>query len=129
MNESGWERLTEPQKYFYSVLNYDGQVNNGGHLQYFVNSTGNLSSDALAGLQAIGANQRSSILSDALKVFGPNGPLPDEDERHQQLAVFSRSQNAQLDVLNSRYYTCGENIDVLLSSYALENKEHFSQGR
>ena len=84
---------------------------------------------ALAGLRAIGATKRAEILSQALQLFGDSGPSVDNATRHQKLASFTKSQESKLDSLDSQYYKCDENIDVLLSSYAVANKEHFSHVR
>lgn len=129
LDERGWDNLTKPQQHYYAVLIYNGEVNNGGHSQYFVNSSGDFHGTALEGLSAVGAKKRAAILADAVQLFGKTSPSIDSDKRHEQLARFSRGQDMQLDGLNSRYYDCDENVDVLLSSYALKNKEHFSRGK
>lgn len=129
LDSAGWDGLSMEQQHYYAVLVYDGEVNNGGHSQYFVNSSGDNHPTALAGLRAIGATQRSEILLQAVQLFGANGPSTDNETRHEQLADFSERQDSKLDSLNSQYYQCDENIDVLLSSYALANREHFSKDR
>lgn len=129
LDASGWDGLTAPQKNYCAALVYNGEVNNGGHSQYFVNSSGDNHATALAGLRAIGATKRAEILSQALQLFGGSGPSVDNGTRHQQLASFTKSQDSKLDSLDSHYYKCDEKIDVLLSSYAVANKEHFSQVR
>ena len=129
LDTHGWDGLTAQQRNYYSVLAYNGEVNNGGHSQYFVNSSGDKHAAAISGLRAIGATERAAILSQALQLFGDNGPSTDNGTRHEQLAAFSERQDSRLDSLDSQYYECDENIDVLLSSYALTNKEHFSQVR
>lgn len=127
LDSHGWDGLSIEQQHYYAVLVYDAEVNNGGHSQYFVNSSGDNHPTALAGLRAIGATKRSAILSRALQLFGENGASTDNETRHEQLAAFSKVEDSKLDSLNSQYYECDENIDVLLSSYALANREHFSQ--
>jgi len=127
LDERGWAKLTKPQQHYYAVLIYDAEVNNGGHSQYFVNSSGDSYETALEGLSAIGAKNRAAILTDAVQLFGKSGPSTDNDKRHEQITGFSRGQDAQLDALDSRYYDCDEITEALLSSYALANRDHFSK--
>lgn len=129
LESHGWNGLSIEQQHYYAVLVYNGEVNNGGHSQYFVNSSGDNHKIALAGLNAMGATKRATILSQALEIFGANGPSTDNDIRHDQLAAFSKHQDSKLDSLDSQFYQCDENIEVLLSAYALANKQHFSRVR
>ena len=123
----GFDGLTDPQQKYFAVAIYDGEVNNGGHTQYVFNSSGDLCETALSGLRAIGASKRAEMLSEALELFGRKGASNDTGERHEQLAAFSGRQDTKLDALNSRYYECEENIEVLLTNYAVEHKEDFSE--
>lgn len=122
----GFDHLTLPQKHYFAVTIYDGEVNNGGHSQYFVNSSGDHWRLALEGLRAIGAGARAEILHDASALFGATGPSVDNDPRHRQLAGFTEHEDKLIDKLDSRYYSCDENIHSLLDQYALKNKEHFT---
>jgi hypothetical protein len=107
------------------VFIYDAEVNNGGHSQYFVNSSGDHWESALDGLKAIGADSRAKILEEATGLFGAAGPSADNASRHRQLAAFSGQHDRSLDELDRRYYSCNENIEALLAQYALKNKDHF----
>ncbi|MEX0717236.1 MAG: DUF4375 domain-containing protein [Planctomycetaceae bacterium] len=126
LEKQGFDRLPPPQRHYYAVVIYDAEVNNGGHSQYFVNSSGDHWKSALEGLKGIGANARARILHDATALFGAGGPSTDKDFRHGQLASFSKQQDESLDNLDSRYYSCDENIEALLAQYAIENTEHFT---
>ncbi|HEX2473603.1 MAG TPA: DMP19 family protein, partial [Lacipirellulaceae bacterium] len=127
--DDGWDAMSEPQRLYYAVLIYDGEVNNGGHSQYFVNSSGDFYPLAIAGLKAIKAPKRARILSEALALFGDVGPSQDNDRRHDELASFTEAQDRILSKLDDRYYACDEDIDVLLALYALDNKEHFRRAK
>lgn len=127
--EHGIEALTEPQRRYYAVSMYDAEVSNGGHSQYFVNSTGDDWRIALAGLEAIGATERAAILREATGIFGRDGAPRDNDERHERLARFTERQDQALDDLDNRYYESKENVESLLMLYAIGNKEAFSNIR
>lgn len=126
LDKSDFDSLAPPQKHYYAVLIYDAEVNNGGHAQYFVNSSGDHWKHAIEGLKAIDANGRAMILHKATALFGSNGPSENNHSRHQQLAAFSAQQDKSLDELDSRYYASEEHVDALLARYALHHKEHFT---
>jgi len=126
LEDLGFDGLAPPQKHYHAVLVYNAEVNNGGHAQYFVNSSGDHWRDALAALKAIGAKERAQILQEAAALFGTKGPSDDQIARHRQLAGFSVRAEDSLDELDNRYYACEENIDALLAQYALDHKEHFT---
>jgi HEAT repeat protein len=125
LNRGGFDQLSLPQRHYYAVFRYNSQVNNGGHAQYFVNSSGDHCKSAIEGLEAMGAEQRAKILREAASLFGAAGPSTDGDRRQRQLAAFSEQQDKSLNELDKRYYSCSENIEVLLAQYALLNKQHF----
>jgi hypothetical protein len=121
----GFEHLSPPQQHYLAVFFYNAEVNNGGHSQYFVNSSGDHWKSALEGLKEIGAEERAGILQKATALFGAAGPSVDNDPRHRQLAAFSEEQDKAVDELDRKYYGCGENIEALLAQYTLKNREHF----
>ena len=123
--DRGYAGLTPPQQQYFAVLIYNGEVNNGGHSQFFVNSSGYFWKEALSGLHAIGAPQRAQILEEAVRLFGVTGPAQEDDTRHSQLARFSPEHDKVLDELDQRYYACTENVDVLLALYAIEHRDDF----
>lgn len=125
LKRTEFNALAEPLQFYLAVCIYDAEVNNGGHSQYFVNSSGDHWRAALRGLAAVGAAERAAILREAVALFSPAGPSENNEARHQQVATFSKAKDAALDALDDRYYACRENVETLLSLYAIENKAHF----
>lgn len=125
LREKGPGSLTEPQQIYAAVQNYDMEVNNGGHSQYFVNGTGDEYPAALKGLGLIGAEGHAEVLRRALAVFGKSGPSTDKALRHKQLSRLSKAKEEELDELDSFYYDLTENLDALLAPYVIRNKSHF----
>ncbi|WP_231746813.1 DMP19 family protein [Maioricimonas rarisocia] len=123
---SNVEELTVPQEHYFGVLVYDSEVNNGGHVQYFGNSSGGYWKIAIEGLEAVGSPQRAEILREAIALFGKKGPSSDWDRRGEQLAGFSSRKDSQLKGCDDRYFACSDNLSVLLALYALEHREHFT---
>ena len=124
--KKGFEGLSLPQKYYYAVTIYDGQVNNGGHSQYYVNTYGTAWRFAYDGLKAIGTKERVEIIIQSAKLFGKGGPSDDGNELHEQIASFTRKQDQALSELDDRYYDCKESIETLLAQYVLKHPEHFT---
>lgn len=122
----GFADLTEPQKHYLAVSIYGWQVSNGGHSQYFFNSSGNYWKSALSGLHAIGAKTRSSVLEDAVARFGGQGPPEDRAVRIAALQNLEGGRKMAFDDLDERFYDAAEDFDVLLPLYAIENKSHFT---
>jgi hypothetical protein len=122
----GFLALSEPQQLYYSAFSYVAEVVNGGHAQYFVNSSGAEWRSVLRTLKAVQAAEIEEILHEAVAVFGPDGPSADDDARHRQLARFSKGQNEALRSLDGRYYKCRQNLEGLLLLFAIDHKDHFS---
>ncbi|HIK95509.1 MAG TPA: DUF4375 domain-containing protein [Planctomycetes bacterium] len=125
----GFDALSPPQKVYVAVSIYDAEVNNGGHSQYFVNSSGDHWKQVGEGLRAIGAKGCEKVLDDATRLFGSKGPSENNDTRHRQLGGFSSQQDKSFDELDRRYHDSDENIQALLALYAIAHKEHFTAPR
>ncbi len=63
-------RFSIPQRYIYAIEAYMAEVSNGGHWQFFANSTGIVWRDALDGLKAIGADDYAAMLQSACDKMG-----------------------------------------------------------
>ena len=121
----GFNALSLPQRHFSAVNMLDGEVNNGGHAQYFVNSGGDHWKKALEGLEAMGCAERAVILREAIGKFGKNGPSINRQTRQLELAKLARKDDTLFESLDSRYYKCSEVIDVATARYAIHNAEAF----
>lgn len=119
------ESLSTPQKYLIAVEELDGEVNNGGHSQYFVNSSGDHWQEALAGLEAMGSKERTAIFREAVAKFGKGGPSANRDERGDQLAKLVRKKEDVFEALDDRYYACKEAFGVLSTQYVIKNAAAF----
>jgi uncharacterized protein DUF4375 len=62
---------------------------------------------------------------EAMQVFGPDGPPDDWEKRREMVYSFSDEQLDVLDDLNTRYFACKENIDMLLYLYLVDHKDDF----
>jgi hypothetical protein len=58
--------LTPLQRSAQLVFRYESEVQNGGHLQFFVNSAGEYADETIAALDALGASAQARILERAV---------------------------------------------------------------
>lgn len=61
--------LTPRQRPAQLVFRYESEVQNGGHLQFFVNSAGKYAGDTVTALDALGADCQARILEKAIAIW------------------------------------------------------------
>ncbi len=97
------------QYHAHLFLNYQGEVGNGGHSQFFMNSTGAFANETIVSLEELGFQEFKDILRRAVSVY-PNSQVP-KDWEERNLLIEKFPENAfsfwdQLDrELNSLDYT------------------------
>jgi HEAT repeat protein len=121
----GYESLSEHQRLYSAVFLCDAEINNGGLAQFFVNSSGDRWPDALAGLKAMGFQERLAVLDEAIAKFGSAGPSTIRNMRQNQLSKLYRRDDTIIDSLDTRYYNSSEVVEVLASRFVLANPEGF----
>jgi HEAT repeat protein len=124
-SNSGYASLSRPQKICRAVFECDGEINNGGLSQYFVNSSGDNWREALDGLKEMGFKERLKILEEAIAVFGKEGPSINRLERQEQLSQVHRRNEGAFNELDTRYYKCSESVKVFATRFAIANAESF----
>ena len=67
--ESGFDSLNEYERTILVTQAVEGEVNNGGFIQFFDNSLGALAGETEAAFKRIGAKKTAAICRRALKVF------------------------------------------------------------
>ena len=123
--------LTRNQQFYYAVTEYDGEVCNGGHDQYFGNSSGDHWATALEGLHAMGMDSKVTILQAALSAFPGGKPPVNRQVRQAAMDAFGDAANQILRTADQRYYTSkekiGERFDVLRTQWALAHPTEFAK--
>lgn len=111
-----------PQRHVYAVLWYRAEVCNGGHDQFFANSTGIVWKDTLDAFRAMKAGAFAWNLEDVVSKF-PVVPPFDRDERNRVLDELEQD----FDDNDERFYEAdGESeVDAILSKYIRENPFDF----
>lgn len=108
-----------PQRYIFAIQWYVAEVNNGGHDQFYFNSTGIVWQDALIGFQEIGHKQAYDILKASVDRLG-GYPSMDRYERQEQLD----NSNTSFEDLDSEFYKITD-LDELIMKYIRSHKKDF----
>ena len=121
--EEDLQPFTRPQRYVFAIQWYVAEVNNGGHCQFYDNSTGIVWEDAMRGFEAIGAQKNADIIKESAGRMGGN-PSKDREKRQEQLENIDPSL-ADLDDLDRMYYESEADMMELLYTYIRENAKDF----
>lgn len=114
----GFETLSEDEKQYYAVGILDGEIYNGGFVQYFDNTSGGHYRYSELGLVRIGAKESLKLLREAkLAAFGKD-PVPKEQTKRWPYTNDEISK--KLDDLDTKYYETKEDVSELLEAFARE---------
>ena len=83
--EASLQRFSRPQRLLVALHWYVAEVNNGGHDQFYSNSTGIVWPDALDAFEAIGVPDGAEIIRESAGRLG-GSPSREREERSRQLA-------------------------------------------
>lgn len=114
---ANYEELNENQRVAYLASRYDGEVNNGGHYQYFENQGTEHTKETINALKIIGARKQSKILEEAFEMYlSKNRQHPtkvDEFAEEERKGEFGKLDNA--------FYDCKTEINNLVDEYLEKN--------
>jgi Domain of unknown function (DUF4375) len=114
------------QRAIYALEWTTREVNNGGWHQFFWNSSGALTDEAIAGARLIGAGENATILREAAAVY-PRGEVP-EDRAERQRIVDSLSE-AEIErvfgPLERRWYARDLELERLMVAYVEAHPDEF----
>lgn len=118
---------TVGERAIFACFEYQAQVNNGGHSQFFWNSTGDFWPEVRSGLESLNASNHLKILDRALSVFDGARPSTDRAIREQQVRALDDNAEAFEDV-DASYFeldavSC---LDDLMACYLLDHPEQFA---
>ena len=113
----GFEALSEAERVVYCIWWLEGEVNNGGFHQFFLNSSGNYYSETSAALIKIGAHKTNDILEAASRLAFSGAASKDPEERQQALHSQGDKLVDDLDELDRRFYAYEEDLAQLVNRY------------
>jgi len=118
------------QRMILALFWYDAEVCNGGHDQFFFNSTGIVWKDALAGFKLVGADECAEILENVVSKFGGDIPLDRKlrGELLEKLTTDPEGEDEFIDLFeedDERYYEIGDSVYELIDDYINTHPEEF----
>ena len=126
-SDDNFTNLTEPEKVFIYVDMLEGQVNNGGFDQFFINSSGDYTHEILAAYEIIKAHKTADLIEMAIKAF-PALPVPkDTETRREIMQNLDESITNVWYELDNKFYEYEENIAGLLIDYIKQNIDKVGQ--
>jgi len=117
------DQFSLPQRYIFAIQCYMAEVNNGGHWQFYYNSSGIVYPDALQGFLEIGHQQAYDILNETIALAGGKIPL-DRSRRIRQLDRLSDSQNDAMEALDMAFFEI-DDLDEKMMAYIKANESDF----
>ncbi len=114
--------FTPEQRLIFAVMLYLTEIDNGGHDQFYSNSTGIVWKDALAGIRELGIPEATDIIQESINRMGGN-PSLDRDVREMQLNEYKPN----FDDLDFRFYKLEKavNFDRAMYNYILKHRKAF----
>lgn len=114
------EQFSRVAQYAVAIEWYRAEVYNGGHGQFYSNSTGIVWEDARDGLAFFGLDQSGAVLEDSIRQMG-GSPSFERDERVDQMEVL----NLDFEDLDTRFYQLTEDVDAAILGYAKMHRGAF----
>ncbi len=105
--EISLQTFSAAQRFAFAVIYYCMEINNGGHDQFYSNSTGIVWKDALAAFQAFDLPEFASILRESTNRIG-GAPSLDRRVRAEQLNRFT----PDFHDLDEQFYDAEKVIDL-----------------
>ncbi|WP_024466440.1 DMP19 family protein [Treponema pedis] len=119
--------LTLEQRYLLAIQWYEAEVDNGGHHQFFSNSTGIVWKDALEGFKLFGIDDLYNNLLEVVEFFGGSISF-DRDQRCDILSeTEEKDEKAFYDFLDTHdeFFYANDSFDDKLIDYIKNNPEKF----
>lgn len=110
------------QRAVFALMWYMAEVNNGGHSQFYSNSTGIVWEDAMDGFELIGLKEGKEIIEESAKRFETR-PSFDREELENALDKLDED----FDDLDTRFYKLDSTVNITerIADYILKNKIAF----
>jgi len=120
--EQDLSKYSKSQRIVFACHWYMFEVNNGGHDQFYYNSTGIVWRDAIECFDAIGATEISEIIKSSATRLG-GSPSLDRNERNEALEKLE----PKFDDLDDRFYKLESQIDIekLIKVFISKKKSDF----
>lgn len=114
-----------PQKVFSAIWSVESEVNNGGFLQYFSNSSCETAGFIVDALETIDAPAAADICRRAIDLAFPDGLPSDQEAMRNIVEDFSDEIVDNLEILDDEFFKYPDNLTELLFAYVSKHPEEF----
>lgn len=105
--------LSNGRKWIYTSWCLETEVNNGGFIQYFFNSTGQFAYLTLDGLEQLGIPEHANLLRRALVLLGLKENIFENLRNENSIESFVEArEEVDLSTLDDEFYELEENQDL-----------------
>ena len=118
------ELLTDAQRRFIALQWYDSEVCNGGHDQFFRNSSGIVWKDALEGMKMIGDEKGADNLQKAVEIFGGSIPFDYFERRKALEKIYENYGMKAFDEIDDEFIG-GDLFEKLMNEYVISHPNEF----
>ncbi|MDQ0230153.1 DMP19 family protein [Metabacillus malikii] len=113
--------LTEIQRVAHLCFIYDSELQNGGHMQYFINRGTTFATETAQALKKLGAKEQSELFSSALNILKEKNISNIETIED----YLDEAANEKFTELDYTYYDIEPTINDYLEKYLEENESEF----
>jgi len=128
-----FSKMPETLKTVYLINEFESEVNNGGFLQFFTNSSGKYTNETIESLELIGANNTKNLLEKAVKIMLKHNESTENLNRkinsRELYEIFETSEiydnevlMKELNDLDSKFYESTEPTQELKFKYFESNE-------
>ena len=115
--------FTPTQRIAHLAFLYDGEVNNGGHYQFFENKGLEAAKETLLALDLLGASRQRSTLEAAITIYRRINP---EQTKVASLEEFAEgAREGHYDRFDQSYYACKPTLEEYLKAWLDSNQDEF----
>lgn len=134
--EDSFSKMPKILKTVYLINEFESEVNNGGFLQFFTNSSGKYTNETIESLGLIGANYMKNLLEKAVRITLKNNEstvsLNKKINSRELYEIFKTSElydneflMKELNDLDSKFYDSSERTQELKIKYFENNNNGF----
>ena len=123
--KKGFATQSTPQKVFSALWAVEGEVNNGGLSQYFLNGSCETAPFVAEALDIIGAPQTADICRRAIACAFPAGLPPTPEAIGAAASDLSEEVLTELSALDDEFFKYPHNLTNLLFVYVSKHPEDF----
>jgi hypothetical protein len=121
----GYEKLSQPEKVFLCVRDFEFTLNNGGFTRFYFGPAGNRALETVRALETIGAKRNAELVKTTNGLFGADGPSPDRAKRQAQLRRLPGPKVNKMNDADKQFSEQEENLDELLTAFVSKNRKDF----